>query len=406
VRRTTGEENTGSVTAHKEELAARADPIDSLKEEISHQLKDFFSRILANLIMTGQIPAPTGDEKDRAKYVSERFSASGLEDIGLDSAGNVFGRLPGSQGRQTVGIFAALDTPFSSEVDHHLEVTETRVIGPGVAYDSLAASTLVSLAEFLVEGNMPIKDDILFVGLAKCSNQSDQEGMRVFLENHPSELSWTLMLESIGLGRLSYFSFGSLKFDFLVDMQQSLAPPPGVIGPSSAINVLADAVNLLLSIELPRRPKAVLNLGLIEGGESHSSWANKARLGAEIRSESADVLQRVEQEVDEIAGHLCSYYSCDVKLNKFGRRINCGLRFSHPMVRTLRRIMQSIGIDPSPGPDSTAGSLAMAEGIPTVTLGLTNGQRAGRKSSIEIEPLHKGLLQVLLALHRMGDVLS
>ena len=173
MRRTTGEENEGSVTAHKEELAARADPIESLQEEIGLQLKDFFSRILANLIMTGQIPAPTGDEKDRAKYVSERFSASGLEDIGLDSAGNVFGRLPGSQGRRTVGIFAALDTPFSREVDHHLEVTETKVIGPGVAYDSLAASTLVSLAEFLVEGNMPIKDDILFVGLAKCSNQSD-----------------------------------------------------------------------------------------------------------------------------------------------------------------------------------------------------------------------------------------
>ena len=69
-----------------------------------------------------------------------------------------------------------------------------------------------------------------------------------------------------------------------------------------AIDILADAVNLLLAIELPRHPKTVLNLCKIEGGESHGLWATKASLGAEIRSESPEVLSRVEGDVNERFG--------------------------------------------------------------------------------------------------------
>jgi len=377
---------------------------ERLCRKAKEQIEKMSSRILSNLILVGQIPAPTGKEEERAKYLRQRFVAAGLEDVGQDSVGNVFARRPGTQGRKTLALFAGLDTIFPSEVDHHFDVTSDRVIGPGVAYESLAASALVSIAEFFHDWDIPIKDHLLFVGLARCAEQADQEGMRSFLASPLGRLDAALVLESIGLGRLSYFSFGCLKFDLTIHLPHGDLPS-GALPQSSAINILADAVNLLLAIELPRHPNTVLNLGTIQGGESHELWATHARLGAELRCESPELLGRVEEEVDEIASHLGSYHACQVELRKFGRRTTAGIRFNHPIVRMLRQLMKELGIVPMPGPDTSAGSLAMAAGIPTVALGLTRGRRTGRQSHIEIEPIQTGLLQVILALHRLGDLL-
>jgi tripeptide aminopeptidase len=379
---------------------------ETLKTSAENRLSELSARILTNLIMVGQIPAPTGHEQERCRYLRDRFTALGLEDIAEDAAGNVVARIKGSEGRKTLAVFAGLDTIFPQEVDHHYTVTPNQVIGPGVCYDSTAASALLSLGEFMQGWEHPLKEDVLLVGLGQCAGLGDQEGMRVFLDSPLSrEIRAALVLESIGLGRLSYFSFSALRFDLEIELHPELAFTPGV-SRSNAVEILADAVNLLQRIKLPRHPRTSLNLGQIEGGEAHEIWATNAMLGAEIRSENSDVLQSVEEEVDDITVHLSSYYGCQVNLRKFGRRSTAGLRFNHPIVRSLRHLMDRLGIKAAPGPDTMAGSLAMAAGIPTVTLGLTRGQRAGRESYIEIEPVQTGLLQVILALHELGDLLE
>lgn len=376
----------------------------ALRTRAEERLREFSPRILSNLIMVGQIPAPTGQEGARGEYIIERLVSLGLEDVGRDAAGNVYARRPGSRGLKTVGLFAPLDTPFSEEVDHHLTMSSSRVTGPGVANDSFAASALLSLAEFFEGWDYQMDNDLLLVWLTGCADQADHEGMRYFLQGRRSHLAYALMLESIGLGRLNYFTVGCLRFDLTVQIPSD--QPWGDLGVNSAANILADAVTLLLAIELPRRPKTILNIGLLQGGEAHGVLCTSASLGAELRSESADVLARVEREIDEIAGHVSSYYGCQVDLRKFGRRMPAGLRFSHPMVKTIRATMKDLGISPSPGPDTAAGSLAMAHGIPTSALALTRGRRAGKESHVEVEPIPLGLLHVILVLHRLEEALA
>lgn len=379
---------------------------ERLRRDTEKRLEQLHSRILSNLVMLGQIPSPTGSEQQRAVYLMDHFTALGLQEVVQDSAGNLTALWPGTEGNKTIALFAGMDTIFPAEVDHHYDVTAERVTGPGVSYDSLAASALASLAEYFAEADLRLNEDLLFCGLARCADQADQEGMRSFLCTPlAKKIDAALILESINLGRLSYFSLGALRFDLTIEFAHKAAWPGG-IGRCSAIEILADAVNLLLSIELPRHPKASLNLGVIEGGEGHEVWAVKASLGAEIRSESEEVLARVEEEVDDIALHLSSYYNCQARVRKFGRRTTGGLRFSHPLVRSIRRLMHDLGITPAPGPDTMAGSLAMAAKIPTVALGISRGRRAGRDSYIEVEPIRLGLLQAILALHQMGDLLE
>ena len=50
-------------------------------------------RLLDLAIAIQQIPAPTFHEAGRAGFVRARFAEEGLQDVEIDSAGNVYARL-------------------------------------------------------------------------------------------------------------------------------------------------------------------------------------------------------------------------------------------------------------------------------------------------------------------------
>ncbi len=180
------------------------DPHSNAFAGLGKALEQLLSRILS-IRDAGQILAPAASSS--GSLLDGPFYALGLQEVVQDSAGNVTGRWPGSEGNKTIALFAGMDTIFSPEVDYHYEVTAERVTGPGVSYDSLAASALASLAEYFAEADLRLNEDLLFCGLARCADQADQEGMRSFLCSPlAKKIDAALILESINLGRLSYFS--------------------------------------------------------------------------------------------------------------------------------------------------------------------------------------------------------
>ena len=89
-------------------------------------------QILADLTMLAQIPAPTGEEEQRIRYVLDRFVEAGLPEVGPDEMGNAVGLLPGRQGQRTIMLVAHVDTIYPRTVNHNVTLEPDRVIGPGV----------------------------------------------------------------------------------------------------------------------------------------------------------------------------------------------------------------------------------------------------------------------------------
>ena len=52
--------------------------------------------ILANLIMLGEIPAPTFHEEARIEFLKDRFAECSLQSCSSDEAGNGLGKTSGS----------------------------------------------------------------------------------------------------------------------------------------------------------------------------------------------------------------------------------------------------------------------------------------------------------------------
>ncbi|HIQ20080.1 MAG TPA: hypothetical protein EYH34_02415 [Planctomycetes bacterium] len=100
-------------------------------------LKPLRERLLANLVMIAQIPAPTGEEARRVRFLLDRFVEAGLSDAAADDAGNAVGRLTGRRGNRAIMLVSHLDTIFPATRSHEVTVEADRVIGPGVGDNAL-----------------------------------------------------------------------------------------------------------------------------------------------------------------------------------------------------------------------------------------------------------------------------
>ena len=76
------------------EIRAILDGLPDLVERVQ-ETRDV---ILGNLVMVGEIPAPTFEEQDRIEFLMQRFSECGMQNCSSDEVGNGVGRCPGTDG--------------------------------------------------------------------------------------------------------------------------------------------------------------------------------------------------------------------------------------------------------------------------------------------------------------------
>ena len=76
-----------------------------------------------------------------------------------------------------------------------MTVTENRIIGPGIADNSLGLAAMASLPPILEKIGIRLQDNLLLLGVSKSLGQGDLEGLRFFLNNKPMPVRTALCLE-------------------------------------------------------------------------------------------------------------------------------------------------------------------------------------------------------------------
>jgi tripeptide aminopeptidase len=361
--------------------------------EVSSQLKDLREIILANLIMIGETPAPSFKEERRIKLLLDRFTESGLN-ASADEAGNGIGILEGLNGDRNILIVAHADTIYGEKVDHSFTITPDEVIGPGVADDSLGVAVLASLPTILDRLNITLKSNLILMAGTKSLGRGNLEGLRFFLSNSKVPIHYGLCVEGVKLGRLSHKSIGMIRGDITCAIPEQY--DWSRFGTSSAILTLNEVINKINDIRLPKRPKASIVMGSIEGGGTYGNVATQAKLKFEIRSESAELSREIGDRIEEIVLELSSVHGENVSLDMFAKREPGGIPFSHPLVRCTRQIIQGIGIEPRLAPSVSELAAFIDHNIPALTLGVTAGDHLNElNESVEIEPIFKGIAQII-----------
>ncbi|MEX0904937.1 MAG: M20/M25/M40 family metallo-hydrolase [Balneolaceae bacterium] len=363
--------------------------------DIAEQLKSHREVILANLVMIGEIPAPTFEENSRLQFLLNRFNEAGLTDSSIDESGNGIGVLRGSEGKKSILINAHADTVFPSTTDHTMQVAGGKVTGAGVADNSLGLAVMASLPYILQDLDISLKSDLILLGGVKSLGRGDLQGIRFFLDNNEFKIGEAICIEGVELGRLSYSSIGMLRGEITCRVPDSY--DWSRFGDASAILTLNEVINKINDIRLPKRPRTSIVMGsIVGGGSSFNTIARDATLGFEVRSESQEVVEDVGQTIDDIVMEVSSKTGDQVELDIFARRRPGGIPYGHPITQCAKTVMETLDIEPRLAPSTSELSALIDKDIPALTLGITRGDRIHKSNeTVQIEPISKGIAQIL-----------
>ncbi len=356
-------------------------------------------QVLERAIAIQQIPAPTFAEGRRAQFVRQEFDREGLQDVSLDSTGNVYGRLPGAGAAPALVVSAHLDTVFPPETDLAVRRTPERIDGPGIGDNSLGVAGLFGLLWALRQKGQALPGDVWLVANVGEEGLGDLNGMKAVVERFRDDpqagpLGY-LVLEGMALGLVYHRALGVQRYRITCQCQGGHSW--GDYGRPSAVHELARLVTHLEQIPRPGSPRHTLNVGVFHGGTSVNTIAAQASLELDLRSEDEEVLADMAASALHLVenanhgGQLPVKMTCEL----IGHRPAGELAAGHPWLDLAAKSLQAQGVEPVFTIGSTDANIPLSRGLAAVTVGLTLGGGAHTVHEfITTAPLGKGLAQV------------
>lgn len=362
--------------------------------ESLHSIREI---LLANAMMIGEIPAPTGHEADRIIFLSNRYTEDGLQNISIDEAGNGMAMLPGKKGKRNILVCAHADTVFSESIDHAMSVTAGKIRGPGIGDNSLGLAAIVTLPEILKRLNISFDDNLILLGCTRSLGRGDLGGIRFFLENNKLPIRAGISVEGIQLGRLSYTGIGMLRAEISVSMPS--AYDWAKFGATGSVAILTKVVQRIMEIPIPMQPPTQIIFGSINGGTSFGTRPTNANLRFEIRSEKEGMISELKEKIIDLVDETRNTSEAEIEFSPVAERQTGGLDYGHPMVKSMRKILETLEVKPRIEPSVGELSQLIEHGIPSVTLGLTRGENKNEfNESIDIPPIFGGIAQLIALL--------
>ncbi len=370
--------------------------LNSLSEH-SDTLQSIREMLLANAVMIGEIPSPTGEEEERITFLGNRYTEEGLDNISIDEAGNCMAMIPGSVGENNILVCAHADTVFNSKIDHAMSVQQNTITGPGIGDNSLGLAALATMPSVLKRLDLQLEDNIILLADTGSLGLGNLSGIRFFLDNFKSPIRAGVCVEGIHLGRLSYSSVGMLRGEIKVRMPSEYDWTR--FGASNPVAILSKVIQQIMRIPIPNEPETKIIFGSMNAGTSFATQPTSARLRFEIRSEEGGMVSKLRDQIEDIIDEIANSTNTGIKLSIIAQRKKGGLEYGHPLVKCMRSIHNQLDIKSHVEPSVGELSELIAHEIPSVTLGLTKGSHKNEDDeTIEIQPTFDGLAQLVALL--------
>ncbi len=364
-------------------------------------------RVIELAIQIQQIPAPTFEEGTRAEFVRGLFEREGLDSVGIDEVGNVFGKWKvesGKAGIKPLIVSAHLDTVFPVETDLRVRREGDKVFGTGIGDNSLGVAALFGLLWGLREGAIlpsppaPLPQgegsrDVWFVANVCEEGLGDLRGMKAVVDRFGADVTGYLILEGMALGCVYHRGTGVKRYR--ITAKTAGGHSWSDYGSPSAIHELSNLVVGLTSMKLPESPRTTMNVGKISGGTSINVIASEAWMELDLRSEGqeslTELISKVEKKIEE-ANQPDVAFEAEV----IGQRPAGEISADHPLIQLAQECIREQGMEPTLTSGSTDANIPLSKGYPALVLGITTGGGAHTtKEFINLKPIEKGLEQLV-----------
>lgn len=331
------------------------------------------NQVLELAFQIQQIPAPTFQEGERSGFVQARFQAERLQDVTIDSLGNVYARLSGSGRGRPLVVSAHLDTVFPAGTQLRLVRRGERIYGPGIGDNSLGVAGLFGLLWAVRRNGSRLPGDLWLVANVGEEGLGDLCGMRAVVDRFGETPLAYLVLEGMALGQVYNRGLGVRRYR--ISARTAGGHSWVDYGSPSAVHELAGLANRLASLPLPEKPRSTLNIGVIAGGFSVNTIASQAQMELDLRSEDPQALANLTTQVETLVS-AASRPGVEFLCEAIGSRPVGEISPGHPLVALALRCLKEAEVPPYLNIGSTDANIPLSRGLPAVCLGLTLGDGA------------------------------
>ena len=333
-----------------------------------------------------EIPAPSFKETARGLEYKRRLEALGLRNVKIDSAGNVIAERPGTGHGPTVVIAGHLDTVFPEGTVVTVKREGTRLTAPGIGDDCRGLAVVLAVARAFQNAGVETMGTVYFIGNVGEEGAGNLRGVRnLFTNELKGKIDYFISVDGTGLGVTSR-AVGSNRYK--VTYKGPGGHSYGAFGRANPIHALGRAIAAIGDVQVPVSPKTTFNVGTISGGTSVNSIPFAASAEIDMRSESAEALQRLDITVQTIlrtalAAENARWHAgtggkakLTLQIDTIGLRPANGIQTEHsPIVATAIAAGKALGFTPATTASSTDANLPMSMRIPAITI--DGGGRGG-----------------------------
>ena len=359
-----------------------------------------------NLIELTEIEAPPFKEEKRAKEFAKRLQLAGLENVWIDSIGNVIGFLKGSIGNKNIAINAHIDTVFPEGTDVRVQVRNDTLYAPGIGDDTRGLTMLLTIAETIKMNNIEPVNNIIFIGTVGEEGLGDLRGVRYLFENNNPKIDSWIAIDGGSIGRVNNQALGSYRYEVVFDGPGGHSWGAfGLVNPHHALGYGIKNFIEKADLYTSSGPKTSYNVGVISGGTSINSIPFESSMLIDIRSIEPNRLDDMEEilfnsmqkalkDQNEMKR---SGSDLTLTINKIGNRPSGKVEESVPLIQRTIAATQYIGVEPRLTIGSTDSNIPISIGVPAVTIG--RGGEGGGAHSLDEWWINKdGYKSIQLAL--------
>jgi len=338
-----------------------------------------------------EVPAPTGQELERARLVASLWRERGYTPE-IDAVGNVYvRRRGGAQGGPLLMLLAHTDTVFPASTPLVIKREGDVLYGPGISDNSVGVAAMLHTFDLLDELKIETATDIIAVANVGEEGLGNLLGARTAVERYREQLGAVLVIDG-GLGHVTHGAVGSKRWRIVV--RGPGGHSYGAFGTPSAIHGLGRIIAALADLQVPQKPKTTFNVGVIGGGTSINTIAAEAWALLDMRSTDVEALKQLAEQARQVIEQSTGA-GLTSEIEVLGER-PAGLHsLSSPLVQLAGETLRWLGMEPRYGSSSTDANIPISLDIPAVCVGVTHGEHAHTlQEFFLIPPLGQGLAQI------------
>jgi len=342
-----------------------------------------------------KIPAPSHHEEKRAEFIKNWLENEGAKGVYIDEAKNCVFPM-NCEGRNDITVFNAhTDTVFPDSEPMPFVNDGTYLHSPGVGDDTGNLAKMMMVIKYILNNNLMPEKPVLFVANSCEEGLGNLKGIKQIMKEYEGRIEKVYALD-LGYTWVCNKCVGSHRYEIMFETEGGHSF--GAFGNRNAIHAMSQFITKLYQCEVPQieDSQTTYNVGIVEGGTSVNTIAQKAKMMYEYRSDSKECIEIMKNFFEEKIKEAQKDEKVKITVNVLGIRPCSGEVDETVVDEMTKKAFSACEKYSGKAPEITKGStdcnIPMSMGIPAVCFGthISDGTHT-REEKLLIESIPAGL---------------